>query len=252
MTKFIFVTGFHRTGTSLVAGSIVHLGATAGKRVLGANPGNPLGHFENMDYMRINDDIIGRHTFRFINKEKYLIPDIQYTEETDSRMLGLMNKFKNKTVVLKDPRSCLTLKRWLSLIPKLNFQSEVKIITCIRHPIEVTKSFYKRDGTKRPMSHIVFHDRILEMYKNSYLNLFDIINKSPIVDYRNFLSKPREHLLKLKEFCGLEKEIDENLLNFVRRDLCHFEAKGEQIKKLKNYRKSIYIYEGLKERMICR
>jgi len=228
------------------------LGATAGKKVLGPGRGNPLGHFENMDYMRINDDIVGRHTFRFINKNTYLIPNIQYTEEIDSRMLGLMNKFKNKTVVLKDPRSCLTLKRWLSLIPKLNFQPEIRIITCIRHPIEATKSIFKRDGTKRPMNSIVFHDRILAMYKNSYQNLFDIINKSPIIDYRNFLSKPREHLLKLKEFCGLEKEVDENLLNFVRRDLCHFEAEGEQIKKLKNYKISIRIYEELKKRMICK
>ncbi len=56
--KTIIVLGMHKSGTSLVAGALKKAGVNMGDNLLGRHWSNPLGHFEDMDFFRLNRKIL--------------------------------------------------------------------------------------------------------------------------------------------------------------------------------------------------
>ena len=58
MIRTFVVLGMHRSGTSLTAGGLEKIGIDMGDNQLGANQWNPLGHFENVDFVGLNDRIL--------------------------------------------------------------------------------------------------------------------------------------------------------------------------------------------------
>lgn len=58
MSQQIVVLGMHRSGTSMVAGILFHLGVFMGYRLLGPSPSNELGHFEDVDFVTVNRAIL--------------------------------------------------------------------------------------------------------------------------------------------------------------------------------------------------
>src|SRR5215469_670527 len=59
MSTAIIVLGGHRSGTSCAAGILHHLGVPVGEKLLGANTGNPAGHFEDVEFLRLHKRILG-------------------------------------------------------------------------------------------------------------------------------------------------------------------------------------------------
>lgn len=49
----IIITGMHRSGTSLTASFLAALGIHLGERLLASDPTNPLGYFEDVDFMEL-------------------------------------------------------------------------------------------------------------------------------------------------------------------------------------------------------
>lgn len=60
--RAIVVAGMHRSGTSLVASLCADAGVDMGARLLGPGPGNPRGHYEDLDVLseRIRRAFSGR------------------------------------------------------------------------------------------------------------------------------------------------------------------------------------------------
>jgi len=54
----VVVLGMHRSGTSLVANVLHHLGVHMGDQLLGANRFNPYGHWEDLDFLDLNVEIL--------------------------------------------------------------------------------------------------------------------------------------------------------------------------------------------------
>ena len=57
----IAVVGMHRSGTSLVAGLIRALGVSMGDYMVQANRTNPLGFFEDLEYVRFHQRLFRSH-----------------------------------------------------------------------------------------------------------------------------------------------------------------------------------------------
>jgi len=55
----VCVLGLHCGGTSAVAGVLHHLGVFMGDDLLGPNYNNPKGHFEDLEFTRFHDQMIG-------------------------------------------------------------------------------------------------------------------------------------------------------------------------------------------------
>jgi len=56
--KTFIVLGMHRSATSLAAKGLHMAGIDMGERLLGAMPSNPYGHFEDRDFIEMNDQIL--------------------------------------------------------------------------------------------------------------------------------------------------------------------------------------------------
>jgi hypothetical protein len=142
----ICVTGMHRSGTSMVARLLnlcgVDLGATTD--LLPPNVHNPEGFWEHRDFLLANDRIISAAGGTWDSP-----PPERPAGWEQSKALArcrqdagrLVGRFCNREPWgWKDPRSCLTLPLWQSVIPGL------KVVICVRNPLAVAGSMWVRDG----------------------------------------------------------------------------------------------------------
>ena len=56
--KVFIIAGMHRSGTSLTAALVESAGVNIGEDLIGALPSNQIGHFENKDFMLLNETIL--------------------------------------------------------------------------------------------------------------------------------------------------------------------------------------------------
>jgi GT2 family glycosyltransferase len=137
----VLVLGMHRSGTSAVTGLLgmsgLDLGDTAA--LLPAHvTDNPSGYWERADLNAINDDAlatIGRAWNRVAGLDADSVSSAA-DSDADVRIEAFIARFeaKDRPCVIKDPRLCLTLPRWL---PRL--KNPVCVVV-VRDPREVAAS----------------------------------------------------------------------------------------------------------------
>ncbi len=146
----LIVLGMHRSGTSLLAGTIQASGVFLGeaKSLMPAQAEiNAKGFWEHESIVAIHDEILttlgshwshiaslpeGWHKDSRIEPYRQALIDIIKKEFSGSGLWGL-----------KDPRMCRLLPLWLSIFKELN--TTPKFIIISRHPYEVAASLTKRD-----------------------------------------------------------------------------------------------------------
>lgn len=147
MAKTLIVAGMHRSGTSLLAKGLdtqIPMGPRdAPKQFLNVPaPDNPLGHYEDLRFVTLNDKILGAaggSWYRppdnnaleavyggFISEAKHLIKI--RNEEADGGLWGF-----------KDPRTTLTLPFWHNLVESPH------VVSVFRNPHDVAVSLMKRN-----------------------------------------------------------------------------------------------------------
>ncbi len=104
------ISGFHRSGTSLTAQYLHRAGLNLGDNLLGANPSNPDGHFEDQDIVALHKDILAA------NHRDWFTPGPDLSSSADvfqARANALVNRFPtDRSFGFKDPRSSLLLPWW--------------------------------------------------------------------------------------------------------------------------------------------
>lgn len=160
----VCVTGMHRSGTSLIARLLnlcgLHLGPP--DRIVPPGEGNPTGYWENKDMDRLNEDLL----VHLAGGWDFLLPPITEGWESDPGLLPFRERANRLIQVLgkqepwgwKDPRCSLTLPFWKSLLPGL------KVVVCLRHPVEVVRSLEKRVGGTAAFNYnlyLKYYQRIL-------------------------------------------------------------------------------------------
>ncbi len=137
----VLVLGMHRSGTSAVTRLLGISGLNVGDEnaLLPAHPSdNPTGYWERGDLNAINDEILacaGRAWNRVAGLDVDKIASIE-DSGADERIDALIAQFEadGRPWVIKDPRLCLTLPRWL---PRLDHPACVVVV---RDPREVAAS----------------------------------------------------------------------------------------------------------------
>ncbi len=140
----ICITGMHRSGTSMVARLLQLSGVYLGEEdeLFAGRPDNPEGFFEHKRFYAVNDHIL--EVFKASWDQPVVLPEgwennpelAPVYEEARS----LVEEFNatGKEWGWKDPRSSLTLAFWKRAIPGL------KIVVCLRNPVDVCASLTKR------------------------------------------------------------------------------------------------------------
>ncbi len=158
----LIITGMHRSGTSLMTNLIQSGGLHIGDNLLKPNRTNRHGFFEDVDFWSFQDQILKKRGFNDLS-----IPEetIHWTDEEINKAKDIIN---SKSAVAfwgwKDPRTCLFLNQWFSLLP------EAKFVFVFRHPLYVLLSLiYAVPVSRDPMLVIhgwyVYNKHILDFYK---------------------------------------------------------------------------------------
>ena len=141
MSKCFIVLGMHRTASSLLANGLKQAGINMGDDLLGPGRGNKKGHFEDVDFLKMNERILFAAGGSWDNppSEKAIL------EAGKANATGIQKlveqKSKGGSWGWKDPRTVLTIKCY---IPFLN---DPFFLVCLRDPEFIAESLKVRDGT---------------------------------------------------------------------------------------------------------
>ena len=190
------ITGMHRSGTSLVARLLHECGIALGpERELKKRAADNLdGYFENRSFVRLNDTIINQFGGKW-NQPPSFPPGWEFSPEASAfleRAEKLVSQFSHDGWGWKDPRSSLTLPFWQRLIPDL------KIIVCIRNPIEVARSLFVRGDTKSSSQ--------FDLWLTYYRQLLSATSTSNrlVTHYESYFEDPRAELRRVLEWLGAD------------------------------------------------
>ena len=144
----LLIAGFHRSGTSAVARVLHSAGLFLGDDLLGAEPSNPHGHFEDNEVIAIHNEILemNGHDWKvdtpfdpYVGKEQWqAIDSLVRRRRSGPQPWGF-----------KDPRVCLLLPLWLHVIP------DARVLVVFRRPGETIRSLHMRHSRQ----HVLFGGR---------------------------------------------------------------------------------------------
>lgn len=253
MVKTVVILGMHRSGTSLIAGILYYLGVDMGKQLVGRTWTNPLGHFENIDFLNLNEKILkeaGRNWRVPPSRDEILKLKDKFAKEIKE----IVRKNKNTVWGWKDPRTVLTIDLYIPFLENPYF------IVCQRNIMNIAKSLYKRnkisieEGLNLTNIYISRIDEFFRDNKGYSKRRLDL-------SYEEIINDPLRNIRRIIEFLGLNPSKDQimNALTFVKpRDKIEELEKKMRIekeKKMKNKLVSmikkpwyypIYIYKIIK------
>lgn len=141
--KTLVVLGMHRSATSLVARALAHY-HPMGEQLLGGSPSNPHGHFEDLDFLKLDIAILSAAGGAWNEPPS----EARILEQAGpfSARIGELVSARNRAHTIwgwKDPRTTLTVPLF-----RPHLRSPI-YIACFRDPGEIADSLARRDGMRR-------------------------------------------------------------------------------------------------------
>jgi len=128
----------HRSGTSLVTGLLHKCGLYLGDNLLMGARDNPKGHFEDREFIRINNQIL----FSNLGDWKRPPEQLVYKQHIIDMAKSFLSGFpEDKICGFKDPRLCLTFPFWHHITDP----EPVKVVFVHRPVSEIAASLKKRN-----------------------------------------------------------------------------------------------------------
>jgi GT2 family glycosyltransferase len=192
----VYVAGMHRSGTSMVT-KLLHLcGVYLGPEsdLLPSSSYNIDGFWENIKFIEINEGILNELGGGWDCPPS--LPEKWQEREgfADLRLKALAaieELSKQEPWGWKDPRNSLTLPFWQ------DFFNDMKVVICLRNPLEVGSSLRQRgfpSWTQALELWKVYNQRILESAKP---------DQRIITHYDAYFGRPRAELGRLLEFTNI-------------------------------------------------
>jgi hypothetical protein len=161
----IIILGMHRSGTSATARLINMMGAyfAPDGMALAPKPDNPKGFWERRDMLFLNDELLKSHGCRWNMLAQWRfessahVPD--HLKQHMQKLIAEMDA--HRPWFLKDPRLCLTLPAWRSLL-----KTPVAVIVH-RNPLEIVVSIANRNPLPPEYSLALWEYYAVGMLNNS-------------------------------------------------------------------------------------
>jgi hypothetical protein len=215
----ICIAGMHRSGTSLVAHLLhtcgVYLGAD--HDLVPAAAANPDGYWEHRRFVEINDELLAILGGDWDTPAA--IPDPGSVQWVENPRLARVRTTAEALCASfaghspwgwKDPRNSLTLPFWRSRI------SDLKVVVCVRHPLEVAASLGRVDPNATIAAGV---DRWMAYYRRL---LADAPEATRILTHTgSYFCDPGAEIRRVAKFAGLTPGADlvERGLGIIRPDL---------------------------------
>ena len=208
----VCVAGMHRSGTSMVAQVLQSMGVYLGPpdMLLAASPSNPRGYWENIAFITINDAILVTNGGSWSNPPKTI--DLHRVGYLSDTVNILLHHFSSCDLWgWKDPRNCLTLPFWLSLIPDL------KLVICFRHPTPAAKSLQR--------SQQMPYQQALSLWQQYNERVLGYLNQACVLDYDRCLASPEEMIQRLRTHLNHQSGSSDKLVidDIIARSMRHYQ-----------------------------
>ena len=179
--KTLVILGMHRSGTSMLAGSLQEAGLELGDVITKA-PHNQKGNRENGAIMFMHEDLLACNGGSWDHP-----PETVRWEQLHKAVRDLFISGFNETAMwgFKDPRTLLTLDGWLEVLPGVQF------VGIFRHPSLVALSLNRRN--KLPFEQGL---RLWEVYNQRLLCLHQE-QPFPLIEFHGDAVHLREKLQQL-------------------------------------------------------
>lgn len=191
----IMILGMHRSGTSLVSGIVNKLGVFGGDAtdLEHASQWNPKGYWESPELRHANNRIlsaVGRRWDRVHALDEAMLESRREKISAICKELQptLRGFDQHGDWAVKDPRMCLLLPVWRSLL------SNPVAILVFRNPVEVAESLHKRDRLP-----YVAGVALWEFYTRAALRHSQDMPRI-MIDYNALLADPATEIERLRSF----------------------------------------------------
>lgn len=192
----VCITGAHRSGTSMITRLLnlsgLYLGMDSDINIHGTD--NPEGFWENLQFVKLNEEILSAHGGAW-DMPPSLIANWELTPEMtpfSDRAKQIIRPFEHHALWgWKDPRNSLTIEFWKNLLP------EMKVLICLRNPLDVVRSLSKR-GYSSPE----FGFRLWLVYNRHLLDVIPSENRI-ITHYDVYFNRPRAELERVLTLLGV-------------------------------------------------
>jgi hypothetical protein len=191
----------------MIGGVLTKLGVDMGKELVGKSWANPLGYFEDVEFLRLNNRILeaaGGSWNAPPTKDAVQAQEGNFTEE----IKDIIGRKRSSLWGWKDPRTSLTIELYLPYLTNPCF------LVCHRNFRAIAESLRRRDGMGIEggirLAEIC-ETRIDDFFsRNPDLRRLDII-------YEEITAAPEKELRKIIDFLGIEvsQEQYQEALNFV-------------------------------------
>ena len=205
--EVIIILGMHRSGTSLLAAGLSHIGLPFGRELMGETEFNLKGHWEDNDIVAFNNSVLSALNLKwdsldFIDPQSWNQKAILELIEEGKQLLKHKLSENNYQFAFKDPRTIRVLPVWLEILKRSGVTA--KFIVSYRNPLDVSVSLSRREG--KPLS----FSQLLWMHHNfSYLEeLLLSEHQVTFSEFYDFCKQPQKELSKLAKF--LEVELNTN------------------------------------------
>lgn len=115
--RVLIIAGMHRSGTSLITQWLTKCGLQTGEQLAAGNHGNVEGHFEDIEFLKMHEEILADHNLPISG---LTIEHIDRFTPYQKAKLQSIIKVKQQLYdqwAWKDPRTCLFLDVYKELLP---------------------------------------------------------------------------------------------------------------------------------------
>ncbi|MEP4053041.1 MAG: sulfotransferase family protein [Litorimonas sp.] len=224
----IAILGMHRSGTSMMAGTLRAAGLYFGDVYDAVSTRNARGLHEPLSILFMHEDILVKNRGSWHEPPK--MPEWKPLHRA-VRDLFIESRQSHKRWAFKDPRTLLVIDGWLDALPNLD------MVGIFRHPAEVAFSIRDRNNfelEKNFKAWCVYNAKLLELVRE---------RKIPLIEFVRDKVKMRESFERL--FAKLDIEMTPEANAFFEPDLRRFETPDIPLSE-----DALQIYSDLKDHIL--
>ncbi|MGB8647678.1 MAG: sulfotransferase [Anaerolineae bacterium] len=212
----VCITGMHRSGTSMVARLLNLSGLFLGRDedLINPEPDNPEGYWENRRFVQLNDALLAACGGAW-DLPPTFTPGWEKSERVAplrADAVRLIAEFDGASRWgWKDPRTSLTLPFWQELCPDL------RVVICVRNPLEVARSLYRRGYNSN-----IYSFRLWQIYHAALLEAVPP-ERRIVTHHEAYFADPQAELARVASWLGwsLSAETIEQACTAVSTSLRH-------------------------------
>jgi len=206
----------HRSGTSLLSQWLYRCGLPIGDELMIANGGNEQGYFEDMDFVRLHENLLRSEDLPDTGLTDKSLPELSPAKrECILRLLEVKDR-SHQQWGWKDPRTCLFLPVYRQLVPGARYlliyrDYKFCVSSLIRRMLKDEKVNYLSKGKRHAALRWKWHKKrkisrsLFQTYSEPFLKVWIHYNKEllhhvealgrercPVVNYRFLLSDDKK------------------------------------------------------------